>query len=262
MKRALLILIGALSLSAFAACGLLEDDVPDTAQTQINDRDEDDDEDDEDDSHSDPVSFEASDEEMDELLGTWRFEGVFIHTYTFYAEGTFYHAADGGFSEEGTYQFNGVDLLVKSDDTGEERYFEYKDGFLVDDEGDEYEKVADSYGNYFDEDDDWDEDDDDYEFDDPDDIVGYWEGINMPPNDWFIFTSSGEFYCYRDNDDIEWGTYEYTDSNVVVTYIPTGETDSFFLFDANYLIYDPCNGLQRISTDDSVDDWILEAVND
>ena len=77
MKRALLILIGALSLSAFAACGLLEDDVPDTAQTQINDRDEDD-EDDEDDPHSDPVSFEASDEEMDELLG-WRiFRGGYI----------------------------------------------------------------------------------------------------------------------------------------------------------------------------------------
>ncbi|MBO6008427.1 MAG: hypothetical protein J6P78_07705, partial [Lachnospiraceae bacterium] len=139
--------------------------------------------------------------------------------------------------------------------------FEYSRGLLTDNDGTEFMKVlelSELEASLSSDDDKDDDDDDDYDL--QSDIIGYWQGNNTPPDDWFIFTSNWDFYCNRDNGYIEWGTYTFDGAYVDLTFVPSGETDSFLLFDTDYLLYDPCDGLFRTTTDDYVDQWILDEV--
>ena len=253
MKKRIAILMGILALSVFSACGSSADiDIDDVEYDEDYDIDWDGDWEG---AESDPDYTEASLDEVDELLGCWEGEYVFLLTFTFYPDGTYHFTSDGGMYEEGTYEFDGSNLLLVSDEDGYQRSFEYSRGVLTNEDGTVFEKKFE-----LSELEDADEDDDDDDYDLQSDITGYWQGNNTPPNDWFIFTSNWEFYCNRDNGYIEWGTYTYDGSYVNLTFVPSGETDSFLMFDTDYLLYDPCDGLYRTDTDDTVDQWILDEV--
>ncbi|MCR4792239.1 MAG: hypothetical protein K5871_05785 [Lachnospiraceae bacterium] len=236
MKKKIAMLMGVLALSVFAACG-------NTADVDI-DYDEDYDIDWEED-------YDESDDALDELLGYWEGENVFVLMYTFYPEGNYSFSSDGGLTEDGTYELSGTDLLLTAED-GSEYSFTFSDGRLYDSDDTEYFKkleLGDIDVAYYE------------ESDDPlADVAGYWEGDHTPPNDWFIFTSEGEFYCSRDDYGMEWGTYTYDGNNVYLTFADSGETETYMMFDYNYLLYEPCEGLNRTNRDDTVDQWILDEV--
>ena len=256
MKKRIAILMGVLALSVFSACGSSADiDIDDVEYDEDYDIDRDGDWEG---SDSDSGYTEASPDEVDELLGVWRGENVFVLEYTFYPDGRYHFSSDGGRTEDGTYEFDGSDLLLVSDEDGYQLNFEYSRGLLTLDDGTEFMKILElseleDTASY---------DDDDEEYDYMSDIKGYWQGANTPPNDWFIFTSNWDFYCNRDNGCIEWGTYTYDGCYVNLTYIPSGETESIFMFDTDYLAYEDCDGLYRTDTDDTVEQWILDAVNE
>ena len=246
--------MGVLALSVFTACGDVADvDVDDIEIDE--DIDEDFDEEPVDDDHSDPVY----NDETDGLLGYWEGESVFLLMFTFYPDGTYYYSTDGGMYGDGTYTLDGTDLLLVASEDGYMRRFTYSDGELTDEDGTEYVKKHELSEL---EDNENDDDDDNFDGDDISDILGYWEGVTTPPNDWFIFTSDEVFYCNRDNGYLERGNYEYYGYTVYLTYYPSGENDSFFLIDEDQLSYVPCDGLQRLSKDDSVDQWILDEFED
>ncbi|MBO7530427.1 MAG: hypothetical protein J6T50_01345 [Lachnospiraceae bacterium] len=252
MKKRIAMLMGVLALSVFTACGSSADiDIDDVEFDEDYDIDWEDDSD-------DPGYAEASLDEVDELVGVWRGENVFVLEFTFYPDGTYHYSSDGGMSDDGTYEFDGSELDLTGSEDNYHWHFEYSRGLLTDDDGTEFMKIlelsqledAESSDDY--------DDDDDYDL--QSDIIGYWQGNNTPPNDWFIFTSNWDFYCNRDNGYIEWGTYTFDGAYVDLTFVPSGETDSFLLFDTDYLLYDPCDGLFRTTTDDYVDQWILDEV--
>ena len=261
MKNKIAMIMGVLALSVFTACGTASD--IDYDEDYDIDEAEDEDEyvpfsdfddvysDIEDEPHSDPVSWVCSEEELDQLLGYWEGENLFVLMYTFYPEGKYSFSSDGGATEDGTYEFNGTDILLTSDD-GYQYNFTFSDGHIYDSNDTEYTRklyLSDIDAEYYE------------ESDDPlSEVAGYWEGDHTPPNDWFIFTSDGEFYCSRDDYGMEWGTYTYDGIYVELTFVPSGETDSLMMFDTNYLLYDPCEGLIRTNRDDTVDQWIIDEV--
>ena len=259
MKKKIAMLMGVLALSVFTACGSSADvDIDDVEYDEDYDTDRDGDWEG---SDSDPDYTEASLDEVDELLGVWRGENVFVLEFTFYPDGTYHYSSDGGMSEEGTYEFDGSNLILNGPEDHYHWEFEYSRGLLTDNDGTEFMKVlelSELEASLSSDDDNDDDDDDDYDL--QSDIIGYWQGNNTPPNDWFIFTSNWDFYCNRDNGYIEWGTYTFDGAYVYLTFVPSGETDSFLLFDTDYLLYDPCDGLYRTDTDDTVDQWILDEV--
>ena len=252
MKKRIAMLMGVLALSVFTACGSSADiDIDDVEFDEDYDIDWEDDSD-------DPGYAEASLDEVDELAGVWRGENVFVLEFTFYPDGTYHYSSDGGMSDDGTYEFDGSELDLTGSEDNYHWHFEYSRGLLTDDDGTEFMKILELSQLEDAESSDDDDDDDDYDL--QSDIIGYWQGYNTPPNDWFIFTSNWDFYCNRDNGYIEWGTYTYDGAYVYLTFVPSGETDSFLLFDTDYLLYDPCDGLYRTDTDDTVDQWILDEV--
>ena len=260
MKKRIALLMGVLALSIFTACGDAADvDVDDIEidEEWDEDRDEetdkDEDHDEDDDAHSDPVY----DDETGGLLGYWEGESVFLLMFTFYPDGTYYYSTDGGMYGDGSYTLDGTDLLLVAAEDGYMRRFTYSDGELTDEDGTEYVKKHELSELSEDE-----TDDEGFDGDDLSDILGYWEGVTMPPNDWFLFTSDEVFYCNRDNGYLERGNYEYYGYTVYLTYYPSGENDSFFLIDEDLLSYTPCDGLQRLSKDDGVDQWILDEFDD
>ena len=152
MKKFFAVFITGLSLCAFAACGSSSDADPyidDTSyeDESVTDYSEDSGED-PDETHSGPVSFVHSDEELAELVGTWNFTGLMNYYLTFYPDGSYHYYVDYiNYVEDGTYQFNGVDILLCFELDGEkqETYLELSDGYLCADYtgADGFEKISD-----------------------------------------------------------------------------------------------------------------------
>ena len=133
MKKRLAILIGALALSVFTACGTAAPADLDDDDYYYDDEDWDEDWDDD----------EAEGDELNAVTGDWQGENVFVLMYTFKPDGTYHFSADGGATDDGSYEFDGTDLLLVSDDDEDyRRHFEYRDGILVGEDGTEYEKTS------------------------------------------------------------------------------------------------------------------------
>ncbi len=190
---------------------------------------------------SEPVSYVYSEEEMEMLKGEWTAVGEqYTFFLTFYDDCTFRYEADMGMELEGTFQFNGTDIWLTFDD-GAEAYFTLNDGVITNEDGLPYYKMENQGGAGYD-----------------NIIFGYWDGVNTPPNVWFIFTDNFEFYCNRDKDYLEQGSYVLENGGVLLTYFGTGETEFLLFTGEQDLDYPDTNGLRRTNLDYTVPDWVLE----
>ena len=101
-----------------------------------------------------------------------------------------------------------------------------------------------------------------YTLDSPilDDFIGYWTGDVTPPMVWYLFTHNGNFYTAIDADTPRRGTFLVHDSGLIWLTYEDGEQEELFLLNDNFLAYEATEGLNRITEDDSVPNWVVEEI--
>ena len=174
--------------------------------------------------------------------------------YDFYDDATYFFWSDGGRQETGTYSFDGKEVWATSEDdeltilsyTGDSLVTEDGAVFYRESDDDDLESGPASEGGYG------------TSGRAMNEFIGYWEGRENPPTIWYLFTHDAVFYCNRDKGYLEKGTFVVNDAGYAQLTYDSGETEELMNFDTDYILYDSVDGLSRLSTDDTVEQWILD----